>query len=186
MGMTDLATEPDIADEALLKPLGIGHRYRVCICGSRTWGEPFTKAGLPRLATHIAVERATVGLMVGRLAELKGVALVLIVGGAKGADTMAEEAAKTMGIPFERFDADWRPVEQGGEGKSAGPMRNARMLASGLDLVVALYAYGEPFNPGMSRGGTNDMVWRSVAAGVQVHAWAEGRWRSFDGRRWHP
>lgn len=175
MGVTD----PE--DAELLRRLGVPHSYRVCVCGSRVWGEAFDKQRRPRSPAHIRIEAAVVPKLVGRLAELKGSELVLVVGGARGADTAAELAGRAMGVTIERYDADWDH-----EGRAAGPMRNQRMLDTGLDLLVALYAYGEPFNPGMSRGGTNDMVYRAVAAKVHVHAWSAGGWRTFDGVRWSP
>lgn len=171
----------DTDDAELLRRLGVPHRYRVLVCGSRVWGEAFDKQQRPRRPAWVAEENAIVARIVARLAELKGEELVLIVGGAKGADTMAESAGRVARAAIERYDADWDH-----EGKAAGPMRNQRMLDTGVDLCVALYARGEPFNPGMSRGGTNDMVFRCVAARVHVHAWVEGGWRTFDGVRWSP
>ncbi len=168
-------SEPDLPDDTL----GVRLTYRVCVCGSRTFGEERDRQGSPRSESGLRVEREVVARTVKRLAELKGEALVLVVGRAKGADSRAEAIGQLHGAAIEPFPADWDH-----EGKAAGPMRNARMLASGLDLCVALYALGEPFNPGMSRGGTNDMVFRCVAAKVPVYAWHELRWRTFDGRRW--
>lgn len=78
----------------------------------------------------------------------------LIHGGAKGADYLAGEWAKNRGIPITVFPADWDR-----HGRSAGPLRNARMLAEGKpDLVVAF--------PGGA--GTANMVARSKEAGVRV------------------
>lgn len=78
----------------------------------------------------------------------------LIHGGARGADTIAGDWAKTKpGIERYVCRADWEK-----HGKAAGPKRNARMLEWKPDLVVAF--------PGGR--GTADMVRRSKEAGVEV------------------
>ena len=88
-----------------------------------------------------------------RLHRERGVALI-IAGGARGADTMAEWWAKTQNVPFDVYQADWT-----GLGRKAGPVRNQRMLDEGKpDLVVAF--------PGGR--GTADMMRRAREAGVEV------------------
>ena len=60
---------------------------------------------------------------------------VLIAGGAKGVDTIAECWADEMGIEKEIYpisQSDWNKY-----GKSAGPRRNERMLNAEPDLVMA-------------------------------------------------
>jgi hypothetical protein len=88
---------------------------RVLVCGGRDYGDQATVyATLDRL--H-AEHRFT----------------VLIAGGARGADTLAEQWAKDRGIPTEIYMADWKD-----QGRAAGPIRNQRMLIEGRpDLVVA-------------------------------------------------
>jgi hypothetical protein len=79
---------------------------------------------------------------------------VLIAGGARGADTLAEEWAKAQGIQCEVYMADWE-----GLGRKAGPIRNQQMLDEGKpDLVIAF--------PGGR--GTADMVRRAREAGVET------------------
>ncbi len=79
---------------------------------------------------------------------------VIIHGAAKGADTLAAKWAVMSDTPIMRFPADWQR-----DGKAAGPIRNARMLAEGKpDLVVAF--------PGGR--GTADMVAKARKAGVPV------------------
>lgn len=79
---------------------------------------------------------------------------VIIQGGATGADYLAKHWAKCIAcIPQEEYKADW------GQGRSAGPKRNAFMLKEGKpDLVVAF--------PGGK--GTADMVKKALKAGVKV------------------
>lgn len=79
---------------------------------------------------------------------------VLIHGAAKGADALAGEWAESAGVPVEAYPADWKRFRG-----SAGPRRNARMLAEGKpDLVVAF--------PGGT--GTANMIGQATAAGVRV------------------
>jgi hypothetical protein len=95
---------------------------------------------------------------------------VIIEGEASGADILAREWAKSHGIPFEPYPADWDNITRPGavvkrryDGKfydaAAGHIRNQKMLVEGKpDLVVAM--------PGGS--GTADMVRRARAARVPV------------------
>lgn len=58
---------------------------------------------------------------------------VVIHGGARGADRMAGEWAKSRGIPYEEYRANWEE-----HGNSAGPIRNQKMLdESKPELVIA-------------------------------------------------
>jgi hypothetical protein len=85
---------------------------------------------------------------------------VLICGMAPGADRIAYEIAKKLGILVEEYPADWAA-----QGKAAGPIRNQQMLREGKpDRVVAL-PVGSLV---MDSRGTWDMVRRARAAGVPV------------------
>lgn len=57
--------------------------------------------------------------------------IVLSGGACRGADELGEHWAKTVGIPIEKYPADWS------QGRRAGPTRNALMvdLADGLVVV---------------------------------------------------
>jgi hypothetical protein len=58
---------------------------------------------------------------------------LLIHGGARGADSIAEKWAQNRGVETRRYPADW-----GRYGRQAGPIRNREMLMDGKpDLVVA-------------------------------------------------
>lgn len=57
---------------------------------------------------------------------------VVVHGGAPGADTIAGEVAKALGLVVEAHPADWRRW-----GRGAGPRRNAEMLSLGADLMLA-------------------------------------------------
>jgi hypothetical protein len=88
---------------------------RVLVCGGRDFSD-----------------RATLTAALDRLHAERGFTLV-IAGGARGADTMAEEWAASRGVPCDVYMAEWERL-----GRKAGPIRNARMLTEGNpDLVVA-------------------------------------------------
>lgn len=78
----------------------------------------------------------------------------VVHGGARGADALAGDVAgRVLGYKVEVHQADWHRY-----GKSAGPIRNQRMLDSGID-----YAIGFPGGKG-----TDDMAGRLVKAGVRL------------------
>jgi predicted Rossmann-fold nucleotide-binding protein len=78
----------------------------------------------------------------------------VIHGGATGADELAHHWAINRGLEIEVFHAAWNR-----EGHSAGPRRNARMLAEGKPDVAVAFPGGR---------GTADMVWRLNLASVAV------------------
>jgi hypothetical protein len=85
--------------------------------------------------------------------------VTLIHGDAKGADRLSEEVLKGYfhgGFEVLRFPADWDTY-----GKSAGPIRNTKMLKEGKpDMVIAFMAKD-------SRG-TKNMVDQAESAGIPV------------------
>jgi len=80
--------------------------------------------------------------------------LVIISGGARGADRIAVDYAMVNWTGFKEFPADWKKY-----GKSAGHIRNRQMLVEGKpDLVVAF--------PGGR--GTANMVAQARCANIPV------------------
>lgn len=79
--------------------------------------------------------------------------LMVITGGARGADTLAETWAVSKGIHTRRFEADW-----GRYGKLAGPFRNSAM-AWFANYLVAF--------PG--HNGTQNMITIAKAGGLQTY-----------------
>jgi hypothetical protein len=78
----------------------------------------------------------------------------LIHGGASGADALADRWAADNHVFRLPFYAEWKVF-----GRSAGPIRNGRMIEEGKpDLVLAF--------PGGR--GTADMISKSEAAGISV------------------
>lgn len=109
---------------------------RLLVCGGRDFNDARL---LQDMLDHINGKRDVV---------------VLISGGARGADHLGELWAHSRGIHTETYEAEW-----GEHGRAAGPIRNQRMIDDGKpDLVIAF--------PGGR--GTADMVRRARAAGVEV------------------
>lgn len=80
---------------------------------------------------------------------------LLICGGARGADQLAQDWASYRRVACRVFNADWET-----HGRAAGPIRNQLMLDDGTpDLVMAF--------PG--NRGTADMVRRATELGVKTH-----------------
>lgn len=114
---------------------------RVLVCGGRDFND---RDAMARALKEYKPKPLTTGVSDA----------IIIVGGAPGADTLAEEWADCFGVRKRVFLANWKA-----HGKAAGPIRNQRMLDEGKpDLVLAF--------PGGR--GTADMVKRARAAGVRV------------------
>lgn len=75
----------------------------------------------------------------------------IVSGGAPGADTLGERYAAERGWPVRRFPADWS------QGRRAGPLRNAEMVAYATHLIAL---------PGGR--GTADCVRQAREAGLVV------------------
>lgn len=98
------------------RPLPQGRPMLVLFCGSREW----TDRG--------AIEREMDALPPGA---------IVIAGGAKGADIMAETAARERGLHVAVVKPDWNRY-----GRKAGILRNLAMLALRPDRVVAFQRDG--------------------------------------------
>lgn len=102
---------------------------RVVVCGGRDYDDPDT---------------------VVRVLALLDPRTTIVHGAQRGADTLADAAARRLGLPVERHPAEWQRL-----GRAAGPIRNREMVA-GADLVIA-------FPGGV---GTADALAAARAAGV--------------------
>lgn len=110
---------------------------RVLVCGGRDYDDaPYLCARLDDF--HERVARIT----------------TLIHGEARGADRLAKAWAKARGINVQGFPADWTR-----DGKSAGPIRNQRMIVEGVPEAVIAFPGG---------AGTADMLRRARRAGLRV------------------
>jgi hypothetical protein len=121
---------------------------RLLVCGSRLWKD----------------ER-----VVGQsLRRIKARIEVVIHGGARGADYMANRQAERLNLPIEVYPANWDR-----DGKGAGPIRNQQMLDEALPDWV--FAFTDDIEA--SRG-TADMVRRSMADDRVTHVFL------YDGVGW--
>lgn len=80
--------------------------------------------------------------------------ILLIHGGASGADDLAGQWARHVGVRWKAYPAHWKS-----EGKSAGPKRNQRMLDDGKPHLVIAFPGGK---------GTANMIKQAKTAGVPV------------------
>ena len=101
--------------------------FRVLVTGSRDWSD--------REAVWGALKQAC--------DDFGADAVVIVHGGARGADALAAEYADFFHIRAEAHCARWNEF-----GKSAGYRRNAEMVALGADLCLAFIRDG-------SRGATH-------------------------------
>lgn len=69
------------------------------------------------------------------LEQLRKLNVKLVISGAcRGADSLAVKAARTCGIPYVEFPAEWERF-----GKSAGPVRNVQMMKEGKPDFVLVF-----------------------------------------------
>lgn len=114
---------------------------RIVVCGSRTW-----------------TDRDTIKRV---LAEYESP--FVIDGAARGADSLANSVAIELGFSTQRFPADWER-----HGKTAGFIRNQKMLDEGKPTLVIAFWDGE------SRG-TKDTINRAKSMGIKVRIEGERR-----------
>lgn len=108
---------------------------RLLVCGGRGWGEVPMNAPPSRI-TEAQRERLFTFMALGDFGREYGIEHI-ISGAAKGADRLGVEFAKTHGIPFTEYPADW--VQHG---KRAGILRNEEMLRKGLPNYVIAFPGG--------------------------------------------
>lgn len=135
---------------------------RVLVCGGRTFGNlpnDIEPGALPQLQAKARDERDLVSSTLTRLHQLHHFT-VLIQGGQRGADYWAKKWAERHGVPVLEFKANWYPNgRRHGVDRSAGPRRNAKMIAEGKpDRVIAF--------PGGK--GTASMLAIARAAGAEI------------------
>lgn len=113
--------------------------YKVLICGDRSWDdyETIENAILDLITTH------------GRSH------ILVIEGGAPGADQMAGMIAHNLSIHVAEVKALWSTRHRG-----AGPQRNQAMLELDPDEVIAFH------NDIRNSRGTKDMINRAKKAGI--------------------
>ena len=128
---------------------------RVIVCGGRDYGivpntvPPLTGEALRAAIIKAAREEAHVLNTLDKVAPTQ-----ICHGGTSGADEHAGIWADLNNVSCRVIRAEWNRY-----GKSAGPMRNQRMLDEFKPDAVVAFPGGR---------GTADMVRRAIAAGVRV------------------
>ena len=79
--------------------------------------------------------------------------IVLVHGGARGADTLAAQIGRSIGLEIEAHPARWDVF-----GRAAGPVRNREMVELGADLVLAF-----PVGESRARAGACSLLRRRGA-----------------------
>lgn len=120
-----------VAGEAAEPPSVERDGLYVLVCGSREWQD--------RLSIWEELASRNVD--------------TVIHGAARGADTLAGDVARELGLPVQEFPADWDRF-----GKGAGYVRNSQMVKEQPDLVLA---FGEG-------KGTEHTVKLAEKAGIPV------------------
>lgn len=103
---------------------------RVLVTGSRTWDRPDV---IETCLDILAAEAAGVG-------ETR---LVVVHGCARGADEHADRWVSKCGHPLD-VTADRHPARWADEGRTAGILRNRRMVATRPDVVLAFIRDASP------------------------------------------
>lgn len=121
--------------------------YRILITGSRTWSD--------RAVIHDALHKAADTAETSGRLDPSFDRIVVVHGGAAGADSIAGDIARQWGLPVEVHRADWKTY-----GAAAGPRRNKIMVGLGADICLA-------FPVGDSRG-TRHCMAAAARAGIPV------------------
>jgi hypothetical protein len=115
---------------------------KILACGDRDWGD------------HNLIHET--------LAKF-GQDTILVVGGARGADTIAENCGHELGFTVLVFPANWDQF-----GKRAGPIRNRQMLNEKPDLVIAFH------DDLQASKGTKDTVTEAHKRNIKVQVVTHG------------
>jgi len=115
---------------------------KILVCGGRESNQQMCNQVWCTLDDHLTA------------ANNAGQKMVIITGGATGADSYANDWAYANDVPCKVFRADWKK-----HGRAAGPIRNKQMIVEGKpDLVLAF--------PGGK--GTANMVKQAQEHGIEV------------------
>lgn len=120
------------------------NQTRIIVTGSRDLG--------PESAELIKTTLET------KLAGTDPATITIVHGAARGADQLAVQAARELGMSVEPHRADWNL-----HGKAAGPIRNQQMINAGADHVIAFFN-----KPLAESKGTSDMVGRARHKGIPI------------------
>lgn len=117
----------------------IGDEVRVLVTGSRDWDQPERIQDGLEWCVHEFQRPITV-----------------VHGGARGADQMADQIARKLGMRVEEHRAHWQE-----HGKAAGFVRNQSMVDLGADICLAFIRNRS--------GGASHCAGRAEAAGIRTY-----------------
>ncbi len=137
---------------------------RVLVCGSRDWRDPTPiRYALAKLqAAWGSFEVVDDGMSLKRCTRSVQ-RIAVMPSDARGADTLARQAARDLGLMVREFPANWKRY-----GKAAGMIRNQEMLDY---LLTAEQCLVLAFPLPLSRG-TWDMIQRAKRAGIETRVFA--------------
>lgn len=115
---------------------------RVIVCGSRNWED-----------------RKAIRDKIAALVESYGKGIMIVHGGARGADRIAGQEAEKAGLRVEEHPARWDRY-----GRAAGPIRNREMAEADVDLCVAFLQD----TPDAPSSGTRNMIEQAQKVGIPV------------------
>lgn len=121
-------------------------KHRILVCGGRDYND--------RKTMFKALDDYCKGLGLSDNEQEMPFGVMVISGGASGADGLAIDWATVNFCSYHVFIADWQT-----HGKAAGPIRNKKMLDEGKPDVVIAFPGGR---------GTANMVKLAKEAGVKV------------------
>lgn len=127
--------------------------FRLLVCGGRDYGYRKTPEGKKvRYEPEIAFLERYLDTFAAHIRATTGRSILVIEGGATGADEFAREWAQARGLEYRTFPADWKKYN-----KAAGYVRNRQMLEEGRPEAVIAFKGGK---------GTRMMVAIAKGAGV--------------------
>lgn len=138
---------------------------RIVVTGSRHWTESpgSNESNIIRnkltQAVYMSTE-LTMGFSFHDRVTIEG-DVVIVHGGARGADAVADACARESGWRVEVFEADWAVPPR--KHDRAGPERNARMLDAGANLVLAF-----PFGDRRTSPGTWNCIDLAAVRGIPI------------------
>src|SRR5262245_38565206 len=95
------------------------HRHRPSRSQRAVWGRSQMRKTVLICGSRIWTDRATIARVMRELDP----GTLIVHGAARGADRLADEVARDLGLPRKACPADW-----GQYGRAAGPIRNQQML----------------------------------------------------------
>ncbi len=145
-------------------------------CKNRCFQSPFCKGAAKLMRSF---HRTTVAMRRNRtwndvrairreLSKLPpAIGVTIIHGAARGADRLAGNEAKRLGMEVIEFPADWARY-----GRAAGPIRNRQMLDEGKPDLVLAFSSTLPEHWKQSGKGTANMVKQASSRGVPVRVFS--------------